>query len=762
MRSRKAATFAAIAAFVGMSANAAAATDDPAGTVVTPTGASTLATEVVPLAGDAGWLVYADVQVLGDRSTGATQLEVTDGTGSPSALGSSQLSPNGYAGTFSLVGDVLTTINAEPAGYQIVTWWDVATGQTGESATLPGAWLGSSPDGWYYAVGNAVYDESTLGVVKPLATAFPSDPAESVITGNAGPGGVVVTGDHGDVDYLTTDGSVVPLKTLWPSWATYDYIRCAGTSDAETLCVEYADSAESPAPIVAHRLSLDGQTVKYAPPACDGANAPAAAFVDGRMVCADDVVSSQNPDGSVDVSTYHVGRGIGYGAIQVVSALGTAVVANPAQTQLETVTTATVEPEPLLTAPISEVSSGAFALSSGRIVFTSDSSYGGVAAPGSSAAAQSAVSNTTAGFTVLPSAPIAPAGWQYVYASGLTTAYTRKVTTNGLSDWTMVVVSPQHTSTVTKVLRSTVSASGNRVLYRTVETPAHRWGRYMLLDATTGKRTPVAALNTANNAIRGFTPSKLWGSYVAYSDGTELYRLNVQTGKRTRVAAYRGQPDDTFGAPLLVYGPYVGWAEGGSLGGGTGEGVYRNVTAGTAAVKLPEGSFIEGMTNDGLLTGNQVDHSYDNGEIVPNSYSLRGYAANATPTDVLTAPDALSRAQLSDSVIAWTDGSHLVRVAPVAGPVATPLWLGDPYVERVKATHTWHFAAPFSASLSTCSVTISRGGKSVQNLRCDAHAMAFGVAQAQSRLAAGRYTWQVAVTGTSGVTTSKSGTFLVG
>jgi hypothetical protein len=642
---------------------AEAAADSPAGTAISPAGSpSAVPTQVVPLAGDAAHLVYGQSQVLGDGETGPAELEVYDGAGTPTDLGQTALIASGYASRFSLSGDILTTANDEPAPYQHVTWWNLATHTTGTSATLPGAWAGSASDGWYYTQGGAVYDESTASVVSLVAQAFPSAPGESIIGGYAGPGGVVVAGDQGDLTYVEASGSLTELDVRWPSFSfPDDFVKCAGTSASETVCVEYAASGDSSVPVATRWVPLDGDAAATAPSQCDGAGAPSVAFVGTTLVCADGVVVSHPAVGALQTSTYSVGTGIGYGAPQVIAALSSAVVANPAQTELMTVTTADSPPSQLLTAPPSDVSVGDFSLTPGRIIWTSDQP-----APNSPRSTaidvwQSTVSAVGGSLSVGPASVVAPkVGWKYLAASGDTTVYSKSVAVDGLAEWTARVVTPQRTSTVAQVLRQSVSVSGNLMLYRTTETPAYPKGRYLLFDGRTGTSKPVSALNAAYAKNVDLDPSRLAGDFVAYVDGKTLYRLNVLTGARAAVARGKFRTDYS---PLTVYGPYVGWTQGtGDVTGGDGHSYFRNATSMGAPVELPSGSFIEAMSDSGIVIDRLDDwHPVGNGILVPNTYYLRGYGRSAAISQILSAPGALAVAQVSGSVIAWIDADSVLR-----------------------------------------------------------------------------------------------------
>jgi hypothetical protein len=747
-----------------------AAADTPVGTAVSPVGLpSATSQQLVPLAGEPGRLVYGQAQTLGDGQTGVdvsgdAELEEYDGSGSPVDLGPAPMIYAGYSEQFSLVGPMLTA-SADPYGTSSVLWWNLGN-QTSGTATSPGTWLGSAADGYYYFTGDSVYDETTGGASTIVGSPF-SEAGETIFGGSVGPDGLVLAGNHGDLAYLTFGGTVTPLQSAWKSYEAqdqYNGVTCGATSDTDTVCTIFLDGGDSDSGALAQLVPLDGSAPVAVSDTCmgPGGRQPSAALTSGALICADDVVTSQNltPSGTASVSNYAVGQPFGYGGTEVVAALGTAVVANPNRTELETVTASTSVPVALLAAPMSVVTAGDFALSSGRIAWTSDQTVPGRPSSTVSSVRTATISNSAGTLNVGASTVFArTAGWRYLYASDETTAYSKLTVTNGLKIASLRVVSPQRSTVVSDANRKDVWVSGNQVMYLAAETARHPKKRYMLLNATTGKIAPITALNKALAANIDLSPSGLAGKYVAYVTSTGVVkRLNVDTGK-VKTVAHGADPH--FQDSVHVYGPYVGWMSNGAATDGVGPGRFRNATTMSAPIKLSPGTFIVATTNSGIVTEHE-------GSTQTVDYSLRGYGSDNTETVILSELHAQRPAQVDDSIVAWIDADSVVRAAPIPNNTVTPLSLGAPYAPRsfTPSNHrTWRASIPFSAALSTCWIKISHAGRTVKTLSCLPADVTEGVAAAVwngrthsgATVSPGDYTWRATVQGTSGVTKTAGG-----
>lgn len=750
--------------------NAAGSNSTSAGVAISAVNvASSVSRLVVPLAGDAQRLVYAEVNVGsgGGPETATAELEQYAESAGSSDIGRTPLEHSGYARLFSLAGSMLTTA-PEPFANTTLDWWDLATGTSG-TATTSGQWLGSAADGWYEAVGSRVMDHSTDGSSRVLATVFGGN--QSIVSGTVGPAGVVVAGDGGGLAYVTFGGTATRLRSAWSHHGDIDHdVSCRGTSSTQTVCAVYADLGENDSLVTVQRVPLNGGAPAKVSDVCAGdGGLPSAAFTATSLLCGDDVVTSQRlvAAGKVATSPYLIGHGLGAWAPQIVPALGAGVVANADQTRLELVTSAAAHPRRLVTASRSRSTVSAFSLSSGEVEWTTNQPAASQATPGLSVR-NARLAASSAALTVGRRKVVATkAAAGSIAVSGETVAYAVTVSRDGLEQPAVRVVSPEHSTLLRNVKSGSVSVSGNRVLYRSTALPGFRHGRFMLLDAATGRTEPVPVLNHALHDDPNLAVSAIWGNYIAYIDREVLSRLNLKDGKSLRVSAKTSGSND--GGPY-VYGRYVGWhSTTGDITGGTGRGYYRDLATSAPAVALPTGTFIWALTNTGIVTDRTNDwHDVGNGNLTPNTYYLRRYASGSDDKTILTAPHAQGGAQVSDSVLAWLDATRVVRAALLAPTPITPLSLGAPYAPRrfeLARGARWQPDVRFSAALSSCRLTISHDGTTVRSLPCAPQAMAVGDAmvswngrdRAGNRATVGTYQWTVTVKGTSAVSKHVSG-----
>jgi hypothetical protein len=449
------------------------------------------------------------------------------------------------------------------------------------------------------------------------------------------------------------------------------------------------------------------------------------------------------------VSSYTVGGG-------VVAALGKAFVTNPAQTKLETVSDAHNPPKVVLSAPPSKVTAGEFSLTSGRIVWTTDQPT--KPNPSALTARQASVGAHGGAVSVSKRHLFArDVAWEIIAASGETTLYLKRSSHNGLPASTVRVVSPERVTSLPHTGPASVSVSGNRVFYRSVQANGVA-GRFMLLNSATGQSHPIRALNRLRSKHVAPELSPMVGSYVAYSEKHGIVRrVNVVTGKTVTVGR---AADQTFVTNTSVFGPYVAWTTEDS---NENQQTYiRNLSAGTPTVALPAGDSLVGLTNDGIV----LNEGRSN-----NRYSLRGYKKGAAVQQVLSAPQAQARAQFSDGVVGWIDAANVVRAAALPDGPITLVSLGAPYAPTHIARsghhhqHRWRPDARFSAALATCHFTLRRHGAShAKHLSCSPSAMRFGDARTTvnpKHLAHGHYTWSVQAQGTSGTTATQHGKLTV-
>jgi hypothetical protein len=753
-----------------------ASADTPTGVAVSSLAASDVRQQLVPLAGSPSRLIYASVPVRGDGVplTSVATLESYDGSGAPTSIGTEPLGTDRDPKPFSLTKSMLSTVvTTYPATGYTVHWWNLAT-QTSGRATINGLWAGSSPDGWYLTRGHSVYDETTAGVVRQVATVH-----GTIMQANAGPDGVVTVGSSGAVSYVSAAGAVTKLAFSHRAKHYSSFVECGGTSATTTVCVhepiqQVSDIRPATPQLISRRVPLNGQPSSPAPDACGGdsitfddpdyfassGSGITAAFTAKRLVCADAIVSSIGlPPGSrVHTSSYRVGSSFPHDGTFVVAALGKAVVASPSQTVLETISDAAKPPTRLLRATDAPITAGGFALSAGRIRWISDA-----ATPASANKVRTAAIAPVAGQISIGQRAVVASGkkigWDDVFASGDTIAYSVSTDANGLPVPELKVVSPYRTTVIKNVQVKYTEISGNRLLYLTIRSPAARLGRYLLLNVDTGKSKPVAALDSLPDPP-GAAP-KLWGNYIVYGGLYDpLMRLNLATGASIAVTAPGFDSNADFSA---LYGPYVGWLA--EKPSGEEDAVYRDITHDGPTVVLGADTFVYALTNSGVVYGPDTI-GYQEKDL-----DLRGYAPSSTSTHILTA-NIKGDPQVDSGILAWRDGAQVLRATPVPTDPLTPLSLGAPYAPKQFARSngkTWDATAAFSAPLTSCAVTIAQAGSTVRTLTCDATEMTEGdatvhwdgMSDSDTTVAAGAYTWTATVQGTSGTVIEVSGTVTV-
>jgi hypothetical protein len=757
-----------VAAAICLAAPIDARADVPVGTAVSPINAPGPASDQLePLAGDAQWLIYGQAPILGDGTPDLdrARLEAYDGSGPSVDLGPVPTGSIAAQQQYSVVGSMLTV---ETSVDGPVDWWNLADDTSG-TATVPGQWAGSSSDGWIYtqaiASGDKIVNESTTGTTTTIATIFTTS-NESVEDATTGPSGVVVAGTAGDVVYVTLAGAVSALQSAWSKYAAQpdEFVRCGGISATQTACAilgiatdEVARTAHRANAVTSlvQRIPLDGSAATTAPDTClgDQDRGPSVAFTATRMFCADDVVTSEplTPGSAVHTSSYTVGDD----ATELTAALGTAFVANTARTRLESLADASSPPTSVLKAPRSPASVGAFAITAGRIVWASDEAYPGQAkdTPDSIYAARlsSSGATITAGSQ---SAVSRNAGLNNVWVSGPTTAYQSAATVAGAATPAIHVIAPHRTTILRDVSPATMSLSGFRAFYRLRAVPKHGPGRYMVLNVLTGRSTPVRVLNRLRKHFQLVDPSALAGNFVAYATPNgQVRRLNVGTGKSTVVTTHA----PVAGEQLSAYGPYVAWKSAHH----NEQTVFRNATTMSPSIALPTESSIATMTNSGMLI-------YDYFGFV----ELRGYGARDKVRKVFPYAGGISFPQIDDSVVTWTDAAHVLRAIrfPAAPATAYPLGAPDaPKNFNPRAHRSWRATAAFSATLTSCTVTISRASHMVSSLPCQPTAMRLGDASVTwngkaasgKRVAAGTYTWTATVRGMAPSIKTTSGSVTV-
>ena len=291
-----------------------------------------------------------------------------------------------------------------------------------------------------------------------------------------------------------------------------------------------------------------------------------------------------------------------------------------------------------------------------------------------------------------------------------------------------------------------VNASGNRAITwgRTGHPPAEWQTSY---DARTN-----GELNLPDRA------EDLSGSFAPYSDSSRrIYLRNLSTGKAELV---RG-PGGSVGAITNHGRRWVAWV--------SGCGTFENCVQTLVIVDRFTGKVWTARTRNTRtmdLSGGYL--AYD---AVPGAASTRQVRAirlgtnvpvtvGSLPQDVFDGGNseqwnsAPPHVDLDDERLAWIDSGHVGRLKALAPFADAPFYLGNLIAPPSFSPNgdgrgdLWAMALPVSKAMPTCTVTISRAGKTVRTLTCaNGNGMATaawnGRTASGAALPVGRYTIRV-------------------
>jgi len=746
---------AAVAFGVPPLAGSAAADSAPLGTVtVNPTSASTLGDALLPLAGDASWLVYQrSTQVVANNAVDGTTIdtgerevtlpdypasrviEARSASGVIQVLTTKRVSDTNW----SVAGN--TVVAARPVPDGEIDWWNLAQHSHGVIlGKTADTYLSAAPGGYFYSTGTtlerrSVRTKKSTSYGKVLPHGYPW-----TITGPAG----VVIGSSRYIPFAKPHKPVA-LRTTGTDG---DPVVCTGSSARYAACYRFSDddddatpSADIVVPLNGGKPtvsttcpgwpSIAGDTVVWAtgtgfagPATCVSAGAT----IDSLTAGASRVSTSSTVTSSLTTSAYGAAIFSSQTLDSVISATNAA-------------TTTTI-----LSTPTSRTTVGSFALSPGQITDTDD-------APDASHPTHPISVRTSAlssdGEEVGVGTPVvhsgdndSPVDGRVVAASGTTTAYAVADPATAAAE-DLRVVSAAGATTIPDIDPTTVTVSGNRVLYATAPAGAGPMSDWKLLDLSTGSTTDIATLS-ANRSER----VALWGNYVVYPGTHTVRRKDLTTGISTAVQSFK---------PSVGASGFEEYADHVLASSGCADTVTDLTDSSTITVNGCKGTLLAlHLSPAGVI--------YDNG----SDWVLRRWSG--TNVTLLNEDATLHGVapQIGTRALAWLTPKSNLDIAPLNIADPPPVYLGAaiaPATLAVDSGPAWEFSAAFSTALRSCSVTLAFGPTVLRTLACVPADAALGVATVTwdgrdgdgALVGAGTYTWRVNAAGDSGAAVNYDG-----
>jgi hypothetical protein len=712
--------------------------DFPIATVTTPLsgvvavsplgGKSAEDDQVALLAGSADHVVFArGANATTDPTSGQESLYVTDAGGHVTSLGTS---PNSFG--WSIAGDMLTS-TASFTGTSI-SWRNVANGTSGSGSIPSGAYyIGATATGWAYVLHNGLFTKTTAGVTTSLGRPLGNAAGEKVTSGGTGPNGAVVVDATSAVAYVpyADPSHPVTLDTVDLSHSVASvpvYMQCAvRVSDA--FCGEsfntFPNSYET-----GERLSLTGGAPVAVPPNNGD-------FFDDFAIDNQATATSTDSDFTVTAPNgKHRTTDTTDGDHQVISGFGKIVQTNAAGTDIEIFSAPGQTPAVLDAATPSPIQASEASQTSGRVVYVDDEQRKG----GNTINVRSRPVSNVGGHLTLGHPAYIGALYDGTNADGpvegpvASSAMTVYLGASHLEVPPYLLSRPTHPrSWISGGTNSIQALSGNRALIGSGGRVLDTTSKTLTLRKPSGGPAPYSAL---------------WGDEYCYLKASgAVVCIDLATGGRTTVFTPAGADRHPADGEVWVYGNHVAWVDSQR----SDRSYVVNLGHPAKRIILPASMSVYSLTSNGILL------ERDSESHKTTSYYLRGYGKDAATKKVLTSkgPDGFRELSVdaNQSVLTWDD-NDTIMAAPLPHVSDPPRFLGAPVAPKsMTAGHTgaWRAYLPYSASLSTCSVTISRGHTVLRRLACVAKDMTVGGAVVSwngrratgQRVAPGRVTWTV-------------------
>jgi hypothetical protein len=660
-----------IAIGVGLAGPAAAAPSAPTAAhtavrhsvTLTPSGASTLTDRVTVLAGSPTRLVYSRRRRLaGDTdqfalrpASGRNVLMTRSGSGHVKNVGTVPARD----GDFSLVGHTLTASPIDEGDETdfatgTVDQWNLDTGHH-ERMTLPGraTYLAAGPGGVVFTTAHGTIKLRTAAGTETLGAPFGS--TTDHLNAVSGKAGVVVTNSTGTATYIRF---VAPHSAVSLDNPTSDPLVCDAVADHATACtLDHADG-EALFPYDAILLPLNGGAAitRTGDSTCEAFSAA----VSGRRRTDLGLVWSRACGQRYETLASRVAGSPAETPAEprisapMVTAYGQAITENAARTEL--IAASDAEHPGVEHAPASPISTDAFALTNGRVVYVDDQAGHPVSVWSRRISSAHGHVHRSAARRLGSSAGSIEGN--LVAASGQTTVFATPTADDQAV--TLHVASPKGRATIKGALSyGHISMSGQRLLYVT----AGRHWLAKLYDVATGKSRVVRRHGVQPESVA------LSGHYLVYgTNHGAVFRRNLHTGKTVRLRGpvkYTGIVETS----VFAQGGWVGWhiqrrAEEAKT---DIDGMRNAHTMGRAIIFKHK---LWSLSSAGALLDSTASSLQDSGPDRPatvirhaTTFTLQRWSGRRVP--LLSKRTYVAGPQLAGDVLTWAGASGVLHAATV-------------------------------------------------------------------------------------------------
>lgn len=765
---------------IALSAGTVALADTLPGAVpLAPAGAASRYDRTMTLIGGSGdYVAYESAPSTpgGRTAAGNTVLDVLDSSGQVSQVAGPENLENDAV---EFAGDILIL---RPLYNGSSVWDDVANGTSGTVAPAPqatdGLVLGPSDDGWITVDssnpnGVRLFDTATSGSVTALGAPFSGETSSLYLRVMAGPDGLLAeqfeNGHDGDVGRSYMSYSTPGVWTPLAAGTGAAVVFCSSVSASAVGCAaghmtapsddggEFVETEVLRVPVNGDPVTVTAVSKCPGLPAVDG-TATMWETGCGLNATIDRVAAA---GGAIHTSTVAL-----LPRTQLVAAQNKVFVAGPAakamnalaSTSIYSFTDAASAPAVAVAATPSAVTVGSVALSAGRVVWQDDQQ---TSTHVDTVWQRSVSTNPQDAVELRPETKVSSAAVAELAVSGAETVLQHDASPTS----TMSLIGSAGAFTLKAAQLSwgnstaltSGTLSGDRLVYMHNEA-------WTLFDLRTGRRSLI--VGDHHGKVVG---AALWGNTLAYAEHNgSVWSRDLATGAETRVRP--ALPQDRHVAPAYVfaYGDEVGWDFPEGKGAQAG---FRDVAAGTPAVRLPVPDAIAQLTDNGVLylrcpnspsALDCIDSPVETGSWWFRAYqgSARRVLAQFPQISVMAIDDGLS-------VYLTQDGEAGIAPLPDATTVE-PRSLGAPIAPTAfVATHhrRWRSYQPYSAPLTTCSVAIRHHRVVIRRLSCSVKEMKTGdvlvrwdgTTTSGHLASAGRYTWTAHLGNTAGAALGPSG-----
>jgi hypothetical protein len=679
---------------------------------VTPASPASLRDQVRVVAGSADWLVFEQTPSLAgglshygpaaDRAVARLVARARGGHQTP--LGPMPR----HEFSWSVYGNWLVAGHAHgsPAAVR-VDEWNLTSGHR-STIRLPSRkddLVAAAPGGVLYRTPDGTLGRERRGSTTVTTYGTPFG-ATKFFSGVAGPDGAVLLTE--DAAKYVSFAQLAQPQALDTPQGGGDVLVCKSVDASYAGCYSYDDTTDSTPVDQDLLVPLDGgaaavTTECVGPDAVTGATIVWGSGTRGGS-CRDSgyptLMSLHVGDSAPLTSTTTIDGDIG-------TAYGQAVAPQPRSLGVRAASSAT-DSHLLFRTPRSRVTTGSFALSAGQL-FDADDQAGTRADLLATVRMQTAAATArSVRLTHRHVVGRAPHGRQVdthsVSASAGGVAYAVIADPAGATEQ-IRVRSPLGDATVSGVqIDAPFILSGGRLIYMRANPLS--WHLY---DVVAHSDRAVANLSSTDYQVRNSLSVALSGDNLYTQVGHRLYDEDLLTGKKTFLAT-------SGGLPLYAVGDHVAWGQ-------ASHASYLKVRTGSAVHTIRHAGFIVGVSSAGMLLKQR------NGAIRLRRWGggsdrlLGGSAYLSSGFDTVYP-------QLDGHLMAWIDAHGRLRAASTRYALARPQYLGDPRTSNALSDGgRWLASLPYTEPLTSCHATITRHGRVVRRIACDAALMRAGLAR---------------------------------